>query len=260
MRKKLFFLLTAAALIFAIGLPSFAQNLRFRPLQRLIDCPSAGGPETKSYEFELTAFPDGGLLAGLAISPFQRFTLGVSYGGTGVIGYGAPEWNPQPGLKASFRIINESMAFPGAAVGFENQGRGYWDDKSARYQFIAKGFYAAIGKNFHMAGIGEFALHGGVSYNPADGAPKIPDYFAAFDLRVADQLGFIAEYSFGLNERDRPAFNAKQGWLNAAFRWTFAERLAVDVVFRDLLVNQPEAVRGGGQIGREVRIHYVESL
>ena len=81
---KLRFSIILFCIFSAIGL---AQGLGQRPLQKLIDYPSAGGPEHRTFDFELRAFPEGGVLAGFSIGLFDRLGVGFYYGGIGVIGY-----------------------------------------------------------------------------------------------------------------------------------------------------------------------------
>ncbi len=237
------------------------QDLHERPLQKLIDCPSAGGPETHSFDFELRAYPENGILMSLSVGVFSRFTIGMSYGGTEIIGYNEPEWNPQPGVMAAFRILNESLTFPGLAVGFINQGYGTWDKDNERYRYQAKGFYAVLGKNFSVSSIGETGFHFGVNFDPTKEVKTTPDYFTAVDYRMSDQLGIIAEYSLALDDRKfSEAFGRGKGYLNGGIRWSFGERFAIDLHLRDILVNQKDEIRSGNQIGREIRISYQEKF
>jgi len=253
--------LLASLLAALLTTSAFAQDLADRPLQKLIDCPTAGGPATGSYDFELRAYPGGGLLAGISVGLFQRFMVGLSYGGSGVIGYSAPDWNPQPGVAAAFRIINESRLLPALAVGFTNQGYGAWLDSLDRYQFKAKGFYGVMGKYFAWGPIGETGIHFGANRNPVEKGNKKVDLFVAVDYWATRQLAVIAEYSAALDDwKGDGSFGMGRGYLNAGLRWSFGERLAIDVNLRDLLNNQEELLRGGSQIGREIRISYVESL
>ena len=70
-------------------------------------------------------------------------------------------------FRARLRIIEESFALPGVAVGFDSQGFGYYDETTERYQVKSKGFYAVASK--HYAFLGMMAFHGGVNYSLEDG-------------------------------------------------------------------------------------------
>ncbi len=239
----------------------YAQDLSQRPLQKLIDYPSAGGPEHRTFDFELRAFPDGGVLTGFSVGLFDRLGIGFYYGGVGIIGYGKPKWNPTPGMCAQFRIFNENRIMPALSIGFNNQGLGGWDDDTKRYHFKARGFYLVTGKNYFIDYLGEMGFHFGVNQNPVDREDKRLDSWAAIDARVTNQLTLIVEYAAGLNDYGREKSHGDgHGYMNGGIRWTFGERLALDLHFRDILINRKKSLRKGNNIGREIRINYVENL
>lgn len=259
--RKIIVTIAAIILVMAWSVESIGQDLSLRPLQKLIDCPSTGGPEPGSYDFELRTFSGGGVLAGFTVGLFPRFKLGLHYGGSGILGYENPDWHPQPGINVAYRIIDESIPLPALAVGFTNQGYGYWDDDAARFQYREKGFYAVLSKNFSLSTLGEIGWHAGVNDNPAEGNPRSINMFAATDIKFSSQIGIIAEYSAALDDRKGiDAFGTGKGYMHGAFRWNIGERLALDFILRDVLVNQDSKVRGGKSIGREIRISYVENI
>ena len=248
-------------LIFVSLLPvlCLAKDLSQRPLQKLIDYPSAGSPEHRSFDFELRAFPGGGVLTGFNIGLFDRLVVGFYYGGVGIIGYDKPEWNPAPGMSAQFRIVNETVVMPALAIGFNNQGQGGWDEDNRRYYFKARGFYLVTGKNYVINHLGELGFHFGVSQNPIDREDKRLDLWTAIDARVTSQLTLIVEYSAGINDFGRDSSHGDgHGYMNGGIRWSFGERLALDLNFRDMLINRKDDLRKGNNVGREIRINYVE--
>jgi len=237
-----------------------AQDFGERPLQKLIDCPSAGCPESGVYDFELRAFPGGGVLVGFSVGLLGRFGVGLYYGGTGIIGFDRPDWNPQPGVTAMCRLIDENLLLPALSIGFNNQGYGAWMDSAERYQFKAKGFYAVLGKVFRIGVVGEIGWHLGVNMNPIEEDNKKPDFFCGADYHLVRQIALIAEYSAALDDRQVSSLGEGKGYLNLGVRWTFAERLALDLHLKDVIINQDTDLRGGGGVGREIRISYVEKL
>ncbi|MBM3325932.1 MAG: hypothetical protein FJY65_02965 [Calditrichaeota bacterium] len=251
---------SAFALLFLTNI-CFAQDIRVKPLQKLIDCPTPGGPLAGNYDFSLHIQSNGGLLCGFEVGLIERMTLGISYGGTKIVGFQTPAWNPQPGIRAAFRIFNESRLFPALAVGFASQGFGVWSDSLERYQYKAKGLYVALGKNFDIGSLGEISWILGANRNPIEDGPRKTDAFIAFDYRPISIFALLGEFSGALDDRSDPrALGLKRGYLNIGLRWAMAERLAVDVIFRDILINQREFQRGGTNVGREIRISYVEEL
>ena len=91
-------------------------------LQKLVDAPTAGCLKKGQYNFELQVYPQGGVLAGFAVGLFDRFTMGVSYGGIGIIGSDQVEWNEQPGVLLKYRLFEESILMPAVALGFSESG------------------------------------------------------------------------------------------------------------------------------------------
>ena len=260
-QMKPYSILVMAVLALAVVANASAQNLYQRPLQKLVDCPTAGGPENRSLDVELRAYPEGGLLAGVSVGILSRITMGISHGGSGIIGFGAPDWNPQMGVLTSLRVFNESLTWPALAVGFASQGYGLWVGSLDRYQFKAKGIYAVASKNFAWELLGETGFHMGVNQNPMEGDRNKLDLFIATDFRPSELVAVIAEYSAALDDwRGDAVAGEGRGYLNAGIRVTLGERLAVDLNLRDLLNNQQNALRGGQQIGREIRISYEEAF
>jgi hypothetical protein len=247
-------------MLLILSAPAVSQDLSVRPLQKLIDCPSAGVPESGVYDFELRAFPDGGVLTGFSVGLLKRLGIGLYYGGTKIIGFDTPVWNPQPGVVVMARLLNESRTLPALSVGFINQGYGAWMDSTNRYQFKAKGFYAALGKVFRVWKMGEIGWHLGVNMNPIEEENEKLDFFAGLDYYLIRQVGVIAEYSGGLDDREDFSLGEGKGYLNLGLRFAFAERLALDIHLKDVIVNQSSTLRGGAGIGREIRISYLERL
>ena len=250
----------AISLVLLFSIASYCQDFAERPLQKLIDCPSAGVPESGVYDFELRVFPDGGVLAGFTYGLLKRFGIGLYYGGTRIIGFDEPEWNPQPGVVAMCRMLDESIMLPALSIGFINQGYGAWIDSTDRYQFKAKGFYAALGKVFRIGKIGEIGWNLGVNMNPIEEDNEKLDLFLGLDYYLIRQVAVIVEYSAGLDDRESFNLGEGKGYLNIGLRCTFAERLALDLHMKDIIGNQEAEYRGGNRIGREIRVSYVEKL
>ncbi|MBC8465397.1 hypothetical protein H8D57_00065 [bacterium] len=256
---KIFFLLFCLTLLSVST--GFGQDLALRPLQKLIDCPTAGGPGFHNYDFNMRLFEEGSILLGINVGIFKRFNLGVFYGGSNIIGFGKPEWNPQPGVMVQFRIVNESTAFPAVALGFNNQGYGLYDKENERYKIKPKGFYAVTGKYFAFEKAGDYGLHFGINQNPISDEDGRLDLWAAVDYNPFQPIVLIIEYSAAINDHGRKdSFSDGAGYFNTGIRWSFAERLAVDIHFRDIFNSQKQELRGGDQIGREVLVSYVESF
>jgi hypothetical protein len=250
------------AVILALLLESFmgamalGQDGAAVEIQELIDQPTAGILEKGQYGFDARLYPYGGALAGLRAGLFERFMIGVSYGGRNVIGRGDPEWNELPGVLIKYRLFEETL-LPAVVLGFDNQGFGLWSDSLNRYEVKAKGLFAVFSKNFSMGWLGSLGVHGGVNYNSfEDDDDRNLNGFAGFDKSLGEPISILAEYNLALDDNTWEALGNNRGYLNAGLRWHFAKQLSIEADFKDLLQNQ----KGVDSVGREVRIIYVETL
>ncbi len=246
-----FLLISIMALNFAS-----AQELKQVESPFLINQPTAGSLEKGEYGFDLRLFPDGGMLAALSAGLFERFMLGVSYGGLNFIGRGDPVWNELPGVLVKYRLIEETD-FPALALGFDSQGLGAWSDSLDRYDTKALGLFAVLSKNFSLGWLGGLGIHGGVNYNTfEDKEDRSLNGFAGMDKSINDQFFLLMEYNLALDDNSSFSFGRNRGYLNAGVRWIFARQLGIEVNFKDILENRKDAA----SIGRELRITYVETL
>src|SRR3989304_2491565 len=100
--------------ITAVPLNSFGKKVPFRDVKAkfeyrsLIDMQTAGILE-KGYVGETTdILPNGVMILKLETGVFTNVSFGISYGGSNIIGTGAPHWYKYPGVNLRVRIINES--------------------------------------------------------------------------------------------------------------------------------------------------------
>ncbi|GAB4313766.1 MAG: hypothetical protein Kow0074_00440 [Candidatus Zixiibacteriota bacterium] len=222
--------------------------------RRMIDAPTAGVLPRGSFDTELRSIPDGGLLAILQIGLTSRWQIGISYGGSEVISSSDPEWNPRMQFLTKIQIINESFAFPGVAIGFEEQGFGLWIDSLSRYQIKSKGFYAVASKGYRSANFTS-SLHGGVNLSREDADDDNLNFFLGADMSFDNNLGLVAEYDLALNDDRKPdALGRGRGYLNAGIRWIVMEKIQIEGALKDLLENR----RDTDTFGRELRLIYVE--
>lgn len=270
MRWPLMGLFCVAVLAAAAG-DAFAQSSRrssrdeppstgtegFQAPRRLIDNPTAGTLHRGSFDTELRAFPDGGMLGILQIGLTNAWTVGIGYGGTNIIASNSPNWNPRLQFTTKFQIIGETMTLPGVAIGYEDVGFGRWIDSLSRYQIKSKGFYAVASKAYRGAGFNS-ALHAGVNYSrEVDDRDEDFNFFFGTDFRFDNNVGLVAEYDMALNDDRKPyAEGAGYGYLNAGARWMVLDRILMEFNLKDITSNR----RSSSSIGRELRLIYVESF
>ena len=233
-----------------------------RPL-KLIDAPTAEVPGRGVYDLNVLFYPDGGLIGGIEIGLFQRFALGFTYGGLGIVGTGTPDWNPRVEFNMRYQVAPESFALPALAIGFDSQGYGVWDDDLQRYQVKSKGFYAVASRNWAL--LGRFALHGGVNYSVEgnDGARRHnPDCFLGAEKTLGHDVNLMGEYDATLNDG---ADRQKNGRLNFAAQWIYADRLRLQFDARNVLRSEELLHTGAATIttrnwSRGIQIAYRESF
>jgi hypothetical protein len=226
--------------------------------EQMVDMPTAGTLNRAQYAVNLRMQPVGGLLFGFSFGLMDRLNFGFSYGGDNVIGYGSINWNPQPGFQIKYRIFDESYYGPAIALGFDNQGFGYWAD--SRYFLKSRGFYAAASKNYKF--LGTLAFHGGASYSLEErhGSDNEVDFFAGLEKSLNPELWMVAEYDLALNDNlEDNQYGEGYGYLNVGLRWLFSSRLMLEADLKNLLRNGPEP-QSSDLIGRTVKIAYYDNF
>ena len=262
--------LSAGLMILGLSQGVVAQNetipLPSMSLNYLVDTPTAGLLERGEMGFDSRIYRDGGVLFTFQVGVFRALNMGVSYGGTGIVGQGDVNWNRQPEVHLRYRLLNESFIWPALNIGFSSQGYGRrYED---RYQFKARGFYGVASKNFLLAGRSIIGFHAGVNYNTGEVDDDAgTNYWFGYHQALNQDLMIVLEYDCALQDQfatqkipdtsDTIRLNSRnRGYLNGALRWTFAEKLSLIFHFKDLLGNQENLEN----FEREIRIQYVETL
>ena len=232
----------------------------YPPPSNLITIPTAGGLIRGSFSAELRLQKEGGLNFGMAAGVTDRFQFGVSFGASQLIGDEVLQWHPRPEVNLKYRIMDETMNMPGVALGLETQGFGGYNtgDSLNRYDVKAYGLYLAGSKNWQTP-LGNIGLHFGANYNftETDDGDKDISLFAGTDIEINPELALLFEYNAALNENEYGAEDisiSRGGYLNAAVRWTFVDRLHLEIDFNNLLFDEEKV----GYFNRELKIIYIE--
>jgi len=246
-------------LLFSILVFLLAPVLTAQPAQprKLLDCPTAGLLPRGSFDVELRIFPGGGVLGGISVGLTERLLLGVSYGGENVISEENIQWFPQAGVSVKYRLIDESLALPALAAGFDTQGYGAYveGDDIDRFAIKSKGFYWVASKNYKVLGAA-MGLHLGANYSLEDeDGDNDPNVFLGVDKEFNQELSLVGEYDFAFNDdRKLSNFGKGNGYLGLGVRWSFGEQLTLELDFMNLVKNR----RGINSPARQVRILYLE--
>jgi len=228
-------LLTAATVCVSVaGQGSAGTDGKLEP-RFIVDMPTAGMPDKGSMVLDVGFYREGGVQFGLSVGILDRFSLGVSYGGSGIIGSASPVMNPIPGVNVKVRIIEEGLALPAIALGFDSQGRdGYLKDLD-RYVVKSPGLFAAASKNFSI--LGYLSIHGGVNYSfeRADGDRDV-NIYAGVEKTIGPIISVLAEYNFGTNDNNSTVGKG-WGYINAAMRLMLGNGLTIGVNLKDMVKN-----------------------
>lgn len=241
-------------------LSTFGIAQTYPPPTNLVSVPSAGTLVRGSYAMQMRVQKNGGLTSSLSVGITDRFQFGLSFGSANLIGDDSLEWYPRPEANLKYRLIDETTSMPGVSIGLDTQGQGQFNeaDTLMRYDVKAMGIFAAASKNW-VTPLGNLGLHMGTNYNFAevnDGDKDI-NYFFGFDMEFNPELSILLEYNAALNENDMTAKTmsiSRGGYLNAAIRWTFVERLHIEMDFNNLLFDDQKV----DYFKRELKITYIE--
>ena len=202
----------------------------------------------------------GGLTSSISVGLTDRFQLGISYGSANLIGDDSLIWYPKPETNLKYLLIDESENSPGISIGIDTQGLGKFnsDDSLMRYDTKALGLFAVASKNW-VTPLGNLGWHFGSNYNfvETNDNDKDVNFFMGFDIEFNPELSMMFEYNAALNENNMTSKNiaiSRGGYLNAGVRWTFVERLHIEIDFNNLMFDKKKV----DYFNREIKITYIE--
>jgi hypothetical protein len=220
--------------------------------QLVVDKPTAGMLPDASYMLRGVAGPESSFMLGFAVGLKQVVQLGASFGAQNVFGYGSLTLNDHVGFQARIRIVGEKERMPGLAVGFDSQGLGVYDGALERYDRKSPGFYAVASKNYALI-LGEFAMHGGLSWSLERQDDDDPTVYGGADWTLFERLSFQMVVDAAFNDDSANSFGEGGVYLDGRVGFTFGEYLELALAFRDLTGNF-EAASG---VSREFQITWI---
>lgn len=240
---------------------SFVLNAQsYPPPSSLITLPTAGTLQRGSFALEMRIQKFGGLTSSISVGLTDRFQLGISYGSANLIGDDSLIWYPKPETNLKYLLIDESETSPGISLGIDTQGLGKFnpDDSLMRYDTKALGLFAVASKNW-VTPLGNLGWHFGSNYNfvEINDDDKDVNFFMGFDIEFNPELSMMFEYNAALNENNMTSKNiaiSRGGYLNAGVRWTFVERLHIEIDFNNLMFDKKKV----DYFNREIKITYIE--
>jgi len=130
------------------------------------------------------------LRAKIGVGIWNGIILGISFGGTNLVGYGDVDWEDQPGVDIRARLFDNGILE--SVIGYNNEPIEEYSEKHA---------FAAIGTRL-MPGM---ILSGGANYNHDEGNGL--DIFGNAALTLAEAHTFHLEYIMGTNDDDKSRLN-----------------------------------------------------
>jgi hypothetical protein len=265
--------------------PLYAQMIQ---PYKLVDGHTAGVLGKGHYDLDFRIYAPGGeygtiygtgLITGFRVGVTPRLTLGLSYGGEGLIGYSDNvRWNPYPGVMVKYRLFEEKLATPAFTIGFDNQGYGGPADRAIfgynGYVFKSPGFFIALSKNYLMFNVVQVGMHGTVNYSLEERENvKWPNAMTGLDIGINDELAILAEYDLALNDISGDEYkngcyaNPFRGYLNIGLRWAFTSNFHIEFDVKDVLEHKiyrpptypPEFRRRVGW-SRELKVLYLANF
>ena len=224
---------------------------------RLIDSPTAGLVDKGRFAADMRLFPNGGVTGQLSAGILRRLSIGISFGGTNIIGDDTIDWYPRVEPSIRYRVIEESSELPAATLGYETQGYGARHGK--RYQVKSKGFFVAFSKNY-ASSFGQFGVHGGLNLSGEDGDDSDLSGWAGIDKSINEELILLAEYDFALNDNEDESLGSGKGFLNAGAYWSAVPNISIGILLKNILGNGDGDKGPDPDMSREVSIRYTEEF
>jgi hypothetical protein len=211
-----------------------------------IDQPFAKVPEHGVFNIELRVGPEGAIISYFNVGIWDRFGLGVSYGGTNLLGAGNPEFYSIPGVQIRVLVVEEGAFYPLVQIGFDNQGYGRYND---RYDIRSKGLYGQLSKTVSLTKLG---IIPSAAVNYCLESDNGLDVFIGLKIQFGTFSALLFEYTPNFND---PA-DENKGYLNAGLRLLFYGEMYFDVALRDILGNSPN----DEQLNRLIRLGFEQGF
>ena len=253
MKKFLTAFFVLVTMITAQGTAGTDAKYEYRSL---VDLPTAGILEKGHVGISTDVLPEGVVISKIEVGVFDNFSFGISYGGSNIIGAGKVDWYELPGVNARVRIIDETEGTPAFTIGFDSQGKGFYDKNLNRYEIKSPGFYAAAAKNFEF--LGYLSLHGIINYSlERDDDDKDLNLGVGFEKTIGGQVSIIGEYNFAINDNTIKAYGDGQGYMNLGVRWSVGEGFTIGLDLRDLIDNKKLT---SNKADRAIFVEFIRSI
>ena len=169
--------------------------------RRLVESHTAGVLQRGYFDFGCGIYPAGnsalgaGLNFGISVGITNRLMIGLCYGGEGLVEVEHAKFNPLPGPVIKYRLIEESLALPAFAIGYDHQGFGGIADTAnfgyEGYIFKSPGF-CGYKQNFLL--FKRFGIHGSLNYSiESRNEVRWPNLTTGIDLGINEVISVLLQ-------------------------------------------------------------------
>ncbi|MCX7880539.1 MAG: hypothetical protein N2517_07740 [Ignavibacteria bacterium] len=223
-----------------ILLPLFFTNIlyvvaskHFEPIE-IVELQSAGILPKGFFDVQTNLFTSGGVRMSFRLSPLKNINLGLSFGGTNIIGTGKVSFQNLPGVLLKFRPIDEKITFPAISFGFSTQGFGPYNYENKTFETFSEGIFAVASKSFTNF-LGYFDTHLGINYSFE---PRPKDRKINLFVGISQEMFNILQLNLEYNTTLADTINMKgKGLLNFSAAFWLTNNLCVGLILKDLTNN-----------------------
>jgi opacity protein-like surface antigen len=262
MKKIIFILLLCIVPITTFAAEDTTSSSLLSSIQRyeptnIVDMPTAGMLTNMHYSVEAQLVSNGGFYLAFDAALFKFLNLGLSYGGTGIIGSQTMNMQKMPGFNIKLRLINESDgATPAVALGFNSQGRGVYNYPSDQFEQLPPDVYIAASKSFKWF-LGNLSIHAGVNYHLENKDNRGINVYAGIMQNIFKYATLAFEINPNLNVANSDVWkDANALALNGGVRFAPSDNVVVEVQFKDFLRNS----KYSNEIGRYFGMKFISKF
>jgi len=211
-----------------------------------VDQPFPKAPEHGVFDLQLRFGPAGAITGYFNVGIWDRLGLGLSYGGSNLLGSGSPEFYEIPGVQIRLQAIGEGAFYPQIQLGFDNQGYGNYDE---RYDIRSKGIYCQINKTFFVPNL---EVHPSLGMNYCFESDGGVDIFGGIEFVFGSISALLVDYAPNFNDPE----DEDKGYLNVGLRLIFYGEMFFEFSLRDLLGNSPD----DEQLNRMIKMGFEQAF
>jgi len=247
------FLVFTSNVLLANGTAGSSANYEPR---YIVDMPTAGILPDLHFALNSQLVSQGGFLLDATFAFFKFLNVGISYGGSGIIGSEKMNMQGSPGFHIKARILDETETAPAIVLGVNTQGKGIYFYEKKRFEQLSAGVYAAASKSYKWQ-LGLIALHGGINYSFEDSENSGINIYAGAEHTIYKYITAVFEINPNINDKHSGVWKKGNSWmLNGAIKFGASDNMTIEIQFKDFLRNSNYST----EVGRYFGIEFITRL